>query len=172
MARVLILDVDGTIADRDKESLYPAFEQWLSEQNYTHGDTIAFATNQGGVGYGNHLERAGMERGIYPTQTAVTQRLIELATQIKQIAPDVRIIIEVCYYYKDNMSAGEGQAYHPLRRKPNPAMLFSIMEKLNYKFDELLFVGDSDDDILAGLSAGLTHAGKFGFKLPLWECHE
>lgn len=49
--------------------------------------------------------------------------------------------------------------------KPHPAALKHILEKLNVKEEESLFIGDSNTDILTGKNAGLSTVGvTWGFR--------
>ena len=73
---------------------------------------------------------------------------------MKEIAPDVRMIMKVCYAYKEDATVGEGKGFSQLYRKPNPGMLFSILEDLKDEPTECLFVGDSDDDMMCAMMAG------------------
>lgn len=50
-------------------------------------------------------------------------------------------------------------------KKPSPEIVFNILKKADVKTDEVLYVGDSDVDVLTGHNAGLQVCGcEWGFR--------
>lgn len=156
--KLIIFDVDGTLADRETSAALPGVSQWFKQNPQ---QIVALATNQGGVGLRYWMERDGFgEPHKYPDELAVMNHLGNVK-QVLALQNDVRCY--VCYAYQSQKSGKwapvpEGQQDNPYWRqdwrKPAPGMLTEAMASVGCTPDETLMVGDSDEDRLAAEAAG------------------
>ncbi len=126
--KLLIFDVDGTIADRDSGKLLPGrreFFQRLALIAYPAKDSapqIALVSNQGGVGFRYWLESTppkwftekspeeqAAQLAIYPSQEQAEDRIHGVARTIRQatrelrpFALPVRIYLSFAWQFKSN----------------------------------------------------------------------
>lgn len=150
--KLVIFDLDKTLAPFDSDDLYPDAAAWLAEH---HPVKIAIATNQGGVGLKFWMERGGFgEPGKYPSLDDVNYRLVRLF--------QFKFPIFACYRYQSREGkwgpVPEGcefqNEWQQDWRKPNPGMLIQAMKVLDCTPDETLMVGDSEEDRQAAANAG------------------
>ena len=184
--KLLIFDIDGTLADRASGKLLPGRRKFflaLTDNPFDFaGDNhpqIALATNQGGVGYRYWLkttkpswftEKSEAEQAaqlaIYPTQTQAEIRLNDLVEKISRLAQR-RLRQYSCFAYK--ISADIGWAETPpgtekdhrwsmYWRKPMPGMLLQAMKDASCTAGQTLMIGNHSTDIRAGKAAGCNVA--------------
>lgn len=100
--------------------------------------------------------------------------IVELLENLKkegiQIAvlsnkPHLRTVDVVDMFFgKDMFACVQGQC-EEIPRKPDPAGIFIILEKLGIEKEECLYIGDSETDIKAGRAAGVDTVGVlWGFR--------
>lgn len=179
LSKLIIFDVDGTLADRDTSQLLPGRREFflaLAEEHARgHGPSIALATNQGGVGFRHWLkttqppwftEKSEAEQeaqiAIYPTQAEAEARLNEVATTIATISNIwPATYIAFAWQFKSNglwadIPPGAEKDIRWSRdwRKPNPGMLEQAILDTNILPRQALMVGDKITDIQAGQAAG------------------
>lgn len=162
-SKLIIFDLDGTLADRDSDTLYPHAEQWLKEH-----DNWMVATNQGGVGLRYWMERDGFGTPEqYPSQADVEIRLQRL---FPMLTPE-RLVnsVLVCFCYQSKKS-GKWSPVPPEKvspyitlgewwqewRKPAPGMLLYAMRLRDVTPADTLMVGDDVEDMQAASAAGCT----------------
>lgn len=86
--------------------------------------------------------------------------------------PDAFTQVMVDLYFKDITFVAVTGERKDLPRKPNAAMVNYILDKMNLRVDECLFVGDSDVDVKTAHNAGLNSVGvEWGFR-PIQELIE
>lgn len=155
--KLIIFDLDGTLAPLDSSELYPDARAWM-ENNPTAQYVIA--TNQGGVGLRLWMEAEGFgEPGKYPTMEQWHKRLDALYPFGVLVAPQVYI----CTRYQSKKSGKWSPVPYPEQslnqwradwRKPEPGMLIAAMEEQRVAPEETLMVGDGAEDQLAAENAG------------------
>lgn len=181
--KLLIFDVDGTIADRDSGQLLPGRREFFialaAEHTRGQAPSIALATNQGGVGFRHWLrttqppwftEKSEAEQAkqlaIYPTQTQAEIRLNDLVEKISRLAQQ-RLFhyISFAWQFKSNSlwadippGAEKDIRWSRDWRKPNPGMLEQAIRDTSILPRQTLMVGDKITDILAGEAAGCATA--------------
>jgi HAD superfamily hydrolase (TIGR01662 family) len=153
--KLIIFDVDGTLADRETSAVLPGVSQWFKQNPQ---QIVALATNQGGVGLRYWMERDGFgEPEAYPTEEAVTDHLNRVKQALGIDAPTY-----VCYAYQAKSGlwapTPTGMETDPRWRqdwrKPAPGMLLAAIEAVGCTASEALMVGDSEEDKLAAEAAG------------------
>lgn len=160
--RLIIFDVDGTIADRDSDQLYEDAAHYFSYGEQQH--YWALATNQGGVGLRLWMEAEGFgEPENYPTEKDITRRLYALTEQIAPDGDDGREVTwYVCYAYQSKKSGkwapvGDKSLceWQHEFRKPAPGMLIQAMGEYECQGLDTLMVGDGEEDLHAAEAAGV-----------------
>lgn len=159
--KLIIFDLDGTLADRDSDVMYPDAVKWMNQHKDDHW--FAIATNQGGVGLRHWMETEGFGNPEeFPTQDAVENRLFNLL-QRGHLERGVVLSAYVCYAYQSKKSglwspvpadADDPGRWLPENRKPAPGMLIVAMQDQEVAPGETLMVGDSEEDRLAAEAAG------------------
>jgi phosphoglycolate phosphatase-like HAD superfamily hydrolase len=198
MIRLLIFDVDGTLAEKFRLRLLPGvaeFFRLLKDPGCDSVPRLAIATNQGGVGLRYWLEngKGGNPRG-YPTVRSVEERMRRLVEQLG--CPDIAVYTS--FRYQDRSGAWSpippGAESDPRWRrdwrKPAPGMLLAAMQAAvvspasvdpnatvtpdgTIDPDATLFVGDSDDDRAAAQAAGVRFLPAAEFFSCQWQsCRE
>ncbi len=83
--------------------------------------------------------------------------------------PDAFTQVMVDLYFKNIDFVAVTGERKELPRKPDAAMVHHILDKMNLRADECLFVGDSDVDVKTAINAGLKSIGvQWGFR-PIQE---
>lgn len=85
LLKLIIFDVDGTLAERVGDALLPGVFAWFA----AHGQEykIALATNQGGVGLRYWMETDGFgEPGKYPDEQSIWAQLGKIVRRQKRRA--------------------------------------------------------------------------------------
>lgn len=156
MAKLFLLDIDDTIADRNSTIVYPAALAFLSR---TSAD-IAFVTNQGGPA----CHDAGWDfSDKFPSLEDVEERLQTIVRSIPLLS---NYAVYVAYAWKVKstgkiivpssdrfiFSASIDEAW----RKPNPGMLLQAMKDFRVKPHETLMIGDRPEDKGAAIAAGVA----------------
>lgn len=145
MFKCYIFDVDGTLVTTKKGGVYRHGAddwQWLPGRLEKlkglreSGAKIAFATNQGGVGYG------------FMTEGDIAYELAKMSNEGGFHAG--------CACYTHPNARLSNYRYEDPRRKPGPGMLLEIMEKLSIVIQETVMIGDMDDDAGAAYNAGAS----------------
>ncbi len=158
--KLLIFDVDGTLADRKTGMIYPPvlayFHQWRISRRRP---AVAIATNQGGVGLRHWMERDGFgDPGRYPTAQSSARHTYYIADKLG--IPRQYVYIAYAYQSKrGGWSPMPARTSFPERwrrdwRKPAPGMLWQAMRDTGYTPAETLFIGDRPEDRDAALNAG------------------
>lgn len=174
--KLIIFDLDGTIAKPFGQELLPGVAEWFAAwQADGRIPNIALATNQGGVAYRFYaLELEQENAGKYPTQEEVEGRVYSLAAQLG-IDP---LLVYMAFGYQ----FGPGQWVRtPIDsvgdprwgrnwRKPNPGMLQTALTDCQLTPAQALMVGDQESDKQAAIAAGVPFAwAAHFFKLPISE---
>lgn len=176
--KLIIFDVDGTLADRDTSILLPNVAQWFAEnwRNYR----FALASNQGGVGLRYWREQVRAQGGdigdpeALPTKDSVMQhigyvlsavfdavRTVWKPGPVEQLMP-LEITDYICFAYQSKKSGQWGPIpdhkqndprWRQDWRKPAPGMLNAAMSDMRVYPQETLMVGDSEEDRLAAEAA-------------------
>jgi HAD superfamily hydrolase (TIGR01662 family) len=159
--KLICFDIDGTLADRDSDELYPQARKffdslWDRETLQKHDDApiIALVTNQGGpacrdAGWGDH----------FPTLEQIRRRLKAISETISRTALTTPLVYIAWgyktkngdYIYPKDIKEFEKR---PDWRKPEPGMILRAMEFKRAKPEDTLMVGDSEDDRKAAEAAG------------------
>ncbi len=158
--KLVLLDIDGTLCDRDSVEIYPAALRFISALGA--GVDVVFITNQGGP----PCRRAGWDFGhTFPTQMKVQTRLDNLMKQIYDLR-DMRPSLYVAWIYQDNSGnvfdlAGvvidESDKKRALYwRKPGPGMILQACLDSSTRPADVLVVGDRTEDADAARAAGVA----------------
>jgi HAD superfamily hydrolase (TIGR01662 family) len=163
MFELIILDVDGTLAETYTLDLLPGvkpFFRLFHRSECHHQPKLAIASNQGGVGMRYMLERKA-KKGFdeYPTVQDIEARLAEIARMIGGGKP---IPVYASFRYQDKEEnwtpvppdAIDDPRWKASWRKPNPGMLQQAMQDAGVTPQQTLFVGDSPEDQQAAQAAG------------------
>ncbi len=163
MHKLILLDIDGTIADRDSTEVYPAAITFFQ----TTPSKVAFITNQGGPA----CHDAGWEfSDKFPSLEMVEKRITEILMSL----PDGRHYeVFACFAYQQKneeiivpdtshrMPGNTLPFYSSIDvswRKPNPGMILQAMKEYNASPEEVLMVGDRPEDKQAAHAAGVDFA--------------
>lgn len=181
MIKLLIFDVDGTLAETYTLKLLPGvanfFQQYRGGE-CAHRPALAIATNQGGVGMRYWMETDGFgEPDKFPTKQAVDDRLDQLV-QLMNVGVDISVYVSYRYQNRRGKWAPipPGQEQNPRWRlewrKPQAGMLRQAMADAGVLPAETLFVGDNDDDQGAAQAAGCKFACADKFFAQNWSSCE
>lgn len=159
--KLIIFDMDGTLADRDTGELLPSVADWFNVYKHvTGGVKLAICTNQGGVGLRHWMTSEGFgEPEKYPTEDDVWYRINHVISQLG--ISQIEIPAYVCFAYKSKkgiwspIPSTEKREYKWSQnwRKPAPGMLLYAIKEADVLASETLMVGDSPDDARAAMSA-------------------
>jgi HAD superfamily hydrolase (TIGR01662 family) len=157
--RLIVFDVDGTLAETYKNRLLPGVAEWFA--NRPADVKVAIATNQGGVGlrYWMESERFGNPKA-YPTRDKIIQRMRYLSRRLG--VPWKNVYVAYAYRNKKG-EAGPVPAEFALDpywrhdwRKPEAGMIRQAMADHGVTPAETLMVGDREDDHGAAGLAGVA----------------
>ena len=88
----------------------------------------------------------------------------EISMAVASNKPDEFSKVIVSLFFGDTFTFVQGNTTQ-IPKKPDPQIVFFILEKLNIKKSECLFVGDSDIDIMTAKAAGIKSIGcLWGFR--------
>src|SRR5687768_16117153 len=98
--KLIIFDMDGTLADRDTGELLKGVSDWFGVYKYvTGGVKVAIATNQGGVGLRHWMETGNFGKPEkYPTEDDIWQRIKQVFNQLG--LRQTQSLVYVCFAYK------------------------------------------------------------------------
>lgn len=160
--KLIIFDVDGTLADRETSTLLPGVFQWFEQ--FGNDYLVALATNQGGVGLRRWMEVAGFgEPEKFPTQEDVEDHIQKVIDQLPDRQQSIRQRVQMCFAYQSKKTgrwaptpAGfeDDPRWNHNNRKPSGGMLIDAMRSANVNPLETLMIGDRDEDALASEDAG------------------
>lgn len=160
--KLVIFDVDGTLAEQFTLELLPGVEQFfqlLFQGGCSQAPRAAIATNQGGVGMRYWMEKGGFGRPeVYPTVDEIDQRMQSL---VEKLGGSSRLPVYVSYRFATKKGkwapVPPEQARNPRWeqewRKPLPGMLLQAMQEATAQPHESLFVGDREEDQAAARAA-------------------
>ncbi|MCB0080218.1 MAG: HAD hydrolase-like protein [Caldilineaceae bacterium] len=165
MYKLLIFDVDGTLADMKTGELLPGVAEFF-EMMPEWEERYAIATNQGGVALRYWMETDGFgEPAVFPTEEAARAHVDGVVGKIGR-----EFDVHICFAYQSKRTGkwapmpSSGPEWEAENRKPNPGMLLAAMEAAGVTYGrDVLMIGDGDEDELAALRAGVTfvHADVF-----------
>lgn len=177
MIRLIIFDVDGTLAVKYTLNLLPGVAEFFElalDEDCAPGLRLAIATNQGGVGMRYWMETGNFGRPKrYPTLSQIERRMAGL---MKKLGSE-HIPVYVSFRYQDKEGqwapVPPGEEANPrwsaTWRKPEPGMLLQAMLDAGVSAEETLFVGDSPDDHGAARAAGCLFIGAEAFFSRDWS---
>lgn len=159
--RLIIFDIDGTLADWKAEELLPGVALWFSETRRQH-QHIALVTNQGGVGLRLWMEDGGFgEPETYPTEDAARAHI----DAVNNALPGGPYPAYVCFAYQSKKSGKWAPApddaedddpeWRHDHRKPAPGMIFDAIHDAGTTRAKTLMVGDLQEDYDAAIAAGI-----------------
>lgn len=152
--KLIIFDLDGTLAPFDSDQLFTDAAQWIAENQHI---PWLIATNQGGIGLRYWMERDGFgDPSKYPT-------LPDFEARVKKLFGEKLPTILVCLCYQSKKSGQWGpiprdadiyQKWNQHWRKPAPGMVLETIKVAGCSADEVLVVGDGEEDRQAATNAG------------------
>lgn len=156
--KLIIFDIDGTIADRDTHELLPGVSEWFRLNH--HSAKYALCTNQGGVGLRYWMEHDGFgEPAKYPDEATARAHVQKVRDQLP-LTDDIGVYI--CFAYQSQKTGmwsptPAGHEHDPewmqSYRKPAPGMLIAAMRDAGATPLETLFVGNDIEDVMAAKAA-------------------
>lgn len=171
--KLWLLDVDGTLAERNQLTVLPGVQDWVNTLN-PEENVFALVTNQGGeVGLRYWMEKNGFgEPGKLMSLEQSTARLQTLVTTIFggkyscKICASYRFLSSKGNWSPTPFDPADGSAVDentlPLpwrkdRRKPSPWLLFDAMNEYLGLFSDVAMIGDSDTDREAAEAADVSY---------------
>lgn len=191
MTELVIFDLDGTLVD-SLEDLADSVNVVLKDHGYPTHNTEEYKRFVGN-GTVKLIERAlpkeartperveelhGIFSGIYKENCLVKTAPYDGVRQVVEKLKDSGVKIAVAsnkpdafakqivekLFGKDTFDIVAGQT-DLLPKKPEPDIVFHIMDKLAANRDNTVYVGDSDVDVITGHNAGLKVCGcSWGFR--------
>lgn len=167
--KLIIFDLDGTLADRDTSELLPGVLQWFQERGARQ--RIALATNQGGVGLRHWMETDSFgDPSKFPTVHDVLEHIGGVLDHLTMTRP---IHAHVCYAYQSKKTGKWSprpkdismydSRWWPTHRKPNTGMLWEAMWEVGANPDNALMVGDGEEDKTAAENVGMSFCWAWEF---------
>lgn len=168
--KLIIFDLDGTLADRDTGKLLDGVAEYFApfrDDDIKYGERFGISTNQGGVGLRYWMELDGFgDPKKYPTELDIDIRIGEVYEQI-----GFPMYAAKAFRYqskKGNWSPAPPNSRNILVwsktwRKPHPGMLFHCMRQSDVTPDETLMVGDRLEDKEAAERAGCDFVWAWDF---------
>ena len=161
-----IFDLDGTLVSTKSGNTFRKSAddwQWIpgrlgKVQALGNQVNIGLATNQGGIAF-----------GYFP--------FIDLMNEIQKAVDEIRTMpanaVKVCWTHPKGTIA-EYHVEDDPRRKPNPGMLFEVMEEFQFPINpsRVLFVGDRPEDEEAAKNCGCNFMLADEFFAEKEEQHE
>lgn len=161
---LVIFDLDSTLVEKWSAVPLPGVSEVLASMAQA-GHQIAVATNQAGVSW---RAKTGQEK--FPRPSDIGRRLLAVAEALPPLRQalwfvairDPRVPLSPGYYRALAAAITRSAAplcvrssSNPAWRKPGPGMLLEICKTLNVLPDDVVFVGDSEDDRCAAEAAGI-----------------
>lgn len=172
--RLIVFDLDGTLAPFNSDQLFPDAAAWLDANGWMQP---IIATNQGGIGLHYWMEKEGFGNPAdYPSLPDFEARLDRLFP-----LPEQKPTILMCARYQSKKSGAwcpvpaELSHFAMWRedwRKPAPGMLLHAMTIAGWGPAETLMVGDGEEDRQAAANAGCSFEWAwefFGRPAPIAE---
>ena len=179
--KLIIFDVDGTLAEQFTLDLLPGVKQFfelLSRGDCPHAPKAAIATNQGGVGMKYWMEKGGFGKPEkYPTPEEIDERMQEL---VKMLGGDSGLPVYVSYRFVTKQGKwvplppeqADNPRWQQDWRKPLPGMLLQAVQDAGVEPGETLFVGDREEDQAAAQAAGCVFVWAKDFFANPWNSCE
>lgn len=179
--RLIIFDVDGTLAEQFSLDLLPGVKQFfdlLFMGDCPTAPKAAIATNQGGVGMRYWMEKGGFGKPEkYPTTEEIDERMQAL---VKMLGGDSNLPVYVSFRYVTKQGKWapipaeerDNPRWEQEWRKPLPGMLLQAMEEAGKGPGETLFVGDREEDQAAAEAAGCAFQWGKDFFAKSWDSCE
>ena len=192
MYKACIFDLDGTLTDTLESLTYSVNKtlEELGQPNITSEQCESFVGNGAKVLIEKSLRAVGDEklelldkameaygrifganctyqvepyRGVRELLEGLTKKGVKLAVlSNKPHAQTVHVVKEI--FGSDLFAYTQGQC-EEIPRKPNPAGIYHIAQKLQIKPEECVYIGDSEVDIKTGLAAKVKTIGvTWGFR--------
>jgi HAD superfamily hydrolase (TIGR01662 family) len=179
--KLIIFDVDGTLAKQFTLELLPGVKQFfelLFQAGCPHTPKVAIATNQGGVGMRYWMEKGGFGKPEkYPTAEEINERMEAL---VDKLGGDSQLPVYASFRFVNKK--GKWTPVPPEQtdnprwelewRKPKPGMLLQAMEEAGTRTDETLFVGDREEDQAAAQATGCAFRWAKDFFAEDWTSCE
>lgn len=167
--KLIIFDVDGTLVrDNKSDELLPDVQDYL--ENYHDYDTpIAIATNQGGPAC--RTAPWCKNPDSYPSTDDVLLRIEKIVSQVSEWV-DAPVFVMVAWGYFDRAGKyllpqgfnEDMRGCDPNWRKPNPGMIVEAAKHFGISLnDNVLFVGDSEDDSETAANADVFYIDRDSF---------
>jgi HAD superfamily hydrolase (TIGR01662 family) len=157
--KLVVFDVDGTLAETYKTKLLPGVGGWFERRPAEPG--VAIATNQGGVGLRYWMEHEGFGNPkAYPTRDRIIYRMRVLARLLR--VPWKYVYVAFAYRNKKGEAGpvppefAEDPYWRHDWRKPEAGMIRQAMADQGVTASETLMVGDREDDRGAAELAGVA----------------
>lgn len=191
MIKAVIFDLDGTLLDTI-EDIGSTCNQILNQYNYPPLPTSTYKVYVGKgvkklmVRLFKHykIDEALFDTfmkayyQIYKTQSIVNtkayQGIYDMLESLKTMGvslsvlsnkPHVQVQEIIPYYFKDQPFDLVYGKHDGIEEKPNPSLLFKMMETLDLLKEEVLYVGDTLTDMETALRAGVESIGVlWGFR--------
>lgn len=125
--------------------------------------TKALALSIFSARYSKHmLDCTHAYSGILPLLTELKSRGVQMAIATNKDQDLARSI--ALHYFGDSFSLVYGHT-HGGKTKPDPEIVYTILRKLGAKREDIIYVGDSDVDMLTASNAGVFACGAtWGFR--------
>lgn len=157
---LILLDVDGTIADRDSVEIYPKMRRFIEALGPEV--EVALVTNQGGPA----CHDAGWDfSSNFPSLSEVNNRLGHIVKQILDMRPcEPALYVAWAYEIKNGtvivpggkVINGEEKERQLHWRKPGPGMIFQAINDYGVQIDQVVMIGDRPEDRQAAEAAGVA----------------
>lgn len=160
MPKLIIFDIDGTLADWKTHELLPGVKEWFDANAPT--TNIIGASNQGGVGLRYWMEKEGFGEPMrYPRSSNANEHFEAVQANL-----DHEFKVLRCYIYQSQKGLWspvpngyeDADEWRQDWRKPAPGMLLEAVRIFGVEPQEALMVGDSAEDQEAANRAGCAFA--------------
>jgi len=155
----IIFDVDGTLIEWKTTILLPGVKEWFEREAKKY--KISFCSNQGGVGCHYWMKEGNWgDYTTLPDEASVENTMESINTQLGGNYPWF-----TCYAYISTRGKPAPTPSHVTHwmqewdlayRKPEPTMLLLAACSLKLLPDEIMVVGDREEDHKAAQRAGMA----------------